>query len=216
MVEGGKEGMLKYEESHLNKFLTEKEVVGFVFEMEGQELLTSFGISFQGNPTEPVEWKCNVGHGVDIKTQLFLMEFKFCNFKVYPSHVYSHVLPRFDDGDSRAKVVVTNNKLYWYSVKYILNAKGIMLWDLKDLKNYYSIPSFVSIYNFIKRDVQGTSLVKDNSIILTTKTYKLRSVGKKILSKNVKLSPSHGSLDAFARREHRAFHYQCRGESYGL
>jgi hypothetical protein len=97
-------------------------------------------------------------------------------------------LPRFDDGDSRAKVVVTNNKVYWYSVKYILNAKGIMLWDLKDLKNYYSIPSFISVYNFIKHNVGATSLVKDNSVILTTQTYKLRSVGEKIPTKSMELS----------------------------
>jgi hypothetical protein len=202
--------MLKYEESHLNKFLTEKEVVGFIFEMEGQELLTSLGVAFNGNPIEPETWKYNVGHGADIKTQLFQMEFKYCNFKVYPSHVYRHVLPRFDEEDSRTKLVVTNNKLYWYSVKYILNAKGIMLWDLKDLKNYYSIPSFISIYNFIKHNVEGTSLVKDNSIILTTKISKLRSVSKKVPTESVELSAPHGSVDAFCKARASSFPLQVR------
>jgi hypothetical protein len=200
----------------LNTLLTPKELQGYSFEMRGQALLSSLGISFNGNPVEPIAWKSNIGHGVDIKTQLFQMEFKYCNFKVYPSHVYSHVLPRFDDGDSRAKVVVTNNKLYWYSVKYILNAKGIMLWDLKDLKNYYSMPSFISIYNFIKHNVEGTSLVKDDSIVLTTRISKLRSVGKKIPTGSVELSVSPSSEDASARREHRDLHYNCRGEPYGL
>jgi hypothetical protein len=176
--------------------------------MRGQALLSSLGISFNGNPVEPIAWKSNIGHGVDIKTQLFQMEFKYCNFKVYPSHVHRHVLPRFDDNDSRVKVVVTNNKLYWYSVKYILNAKGIMLWDLKDLGNYYRMPNFISIYNFIKRDIEGTSLVKDNSIILTTKISKLTSVSKKVPTESVELSAPHGSVNAFARREHRHFHYK--------
>jgi hypothetical protein len=207
--------MQNIENSDLNSLLTAKEQIGYLHEMHGQALLSSLGISFNGNPVEPIAWKSNIGHGVDIKTQLFQMEFKYCNFKVYPSHVYRHVLPRFDDGDSRAKVVVTNNKLYWYSVKYILNAKGIMLWDLKDLKNYYSIPSFISIYNFIKHNVGATSLVKDNSIILTTKSYKLRSVGK-IPTGSVELSVSPSSEDASARREHRDFHYNCRGEPHGL
>jgi hypothetical protein len=195
------------ENPDLNSLLTAKEQIGYLHEMRGQALLSSLGISFNGNPVEPIAWKSNIGHGADIKTQLFQMEFKYCNFKVYPSHVFRHVLPRFDEGDYRTKLVVTNNKLYWYSVKYILNAKSIILWDFKDLKNYYSIPSFVSIYNFIKRDVNPTSLVKDNSIVLTTKTYKLRSVGKKISTENVELSVSCGSEDTSARREHRHFHY---------
>jgi hypothetical protein len=192
----------------LNTLLTPKELLGYSFEMRGQTLLSKLGISFNGNPADPILWKANIEHGTDIKTYIFQLEFKYCNFRVYPSHVYRHVLPRFDDGDSRAKVVVTNNKLYWYSVKYILNAKGIMLWDLKDLKNYYSIPSFISIYNFIKHNVEGTSLVKDNSIILTTKISKLRSVSKKVPTESVELSAPHGSVDAFARREHLPFHYK--------
>jgi hypothetical protein len=201
--------MQNIENPGLNTLLTPKELLGYSFEMRGQKLLAKLDITFNGNPIEPVAWKSNIGHGADIKTQLFQMEFKYCNFKVYPSHVYRHVLPRFDN-DFRVKVVVTNNKLYWYSVKYILNAKGIMLWDLKDLKNYYSIPSFISIYNFIKHNVEGTSLVKDNSIILTTKISKLRSVSKKVPTESVELSAPHGSVDAFCKARASSFPLQVR------
>jgi hypothetical protein len=176
--------------SSLNTLLTPKEFLGYSFEMRGQALLSSLGISFNGNPVEPIAWKSNIGYGVDIKTQLFQIEFKYCNFKVYPSHVYRHVLPRFDDADYRIKVVVTNNKARWCSVKYILEANGILLWSLNDLKNYYSTPSFISIFNFISHNVGGTTnLYKFN----LAKTFQLNSLNQKVVSKNTE-APNKLSL----------------------
>jgi hypothetical protein len=126
--------------------------------MEGQQLLTELGISFNGNPVDPIEWKkANASSGCDIYTSVFQMEFKVANFTVYPSHVYRHVLTRFDNEDSRGKVVVTNNKRNWYGVKGILELFDVTLWDLDDVRDFYSMPSFTSIYNFIRRDVWGTS-----------------------------------------------------------
>jgi hypothetical protein len=171
----------------LNTLLTPKEFLGYSHEMRGQKLLAKLGISFNGNPADPILWKANIEHGTDIKTYIFQLEFKYCNFRVYPSHVYRHVLPRFDGADYRIKVVVTNNKARWCSVKYILEANGILLWTLDDLKNYYTTPSFISIFNFINHNVEGTSLVKDNFIILSARMLKFKSVNEKVVSKSVEV-----------------------------
>jgi hypothetical protein len=168
----------------LNTLLTPKELLGYSFEMRGQTLLSKLGISFNGNPADPILWKANIEYGTDIKTYIFQLEFKYCNFRVYPSHVYRHVLPRFDSADYRIKVVVTNNKARWCSVKYILEANGILLWTLDDLMNYYTTPSFISIFNFISHNVEGTTnLYKFN----LAKTFQLNSLNQKVVSKNIEV-----------------------------
>jgi hypothetical protein len=73
-------------------------------------------------------------------------------------------------------------------VKYILEANGILLWSLNDLKNYYSTPSFISIFNFINHNVGGTTnLYKFN----LAKTFQLNSLNQKVVSKNIE-APSKG------------------------
>jgi hypothetical protein len=191
--------MQNIENPGLNTLLTPKELLGYSFEMRGQTLLSKLGISFNGNPTDPILWKANIGHGTDIKTYIFQMEFKYCNFRVYPSHVYRHVLPRFDGADSRIKVVVTNNKAKWCSVQHILEVNGILLWTLDDLTNNYTTPSFISIYNFINHNVEATSnLYKLN----LAKTLELNSSNEKVKAKMEKLSMGSDSTHSLARGEH--------------
>jgi hypothetical protein len=167
--------------------------------MRGQALLSSLGISFNGNPVEPTAWKANISHGCDICTYIFQMEFKVANFTVYPSHVYRHVLTRFDNEDYRVKVVVTNNKRNWYRVKHILEFHGIFLWDLDDLRNFYSMPSFTSIYNFIKRDVEGTTTCTKLNLVLM---LKVNSSNEKMEAKMERLNVESGSTHWLARGEH--------------
>jgi hypothetical protein len=195
----GVSSMLNTENARLNTLLSAKEILGFSFEMQGQELLTMLGISFNGNPTEPLAWKANISHGCDIYTYIFQMEFKVANFTVYPAHVYRHVLTRFNDSDNRTKVVITNNKRNWFKVKHILDANGILLWTLDDLKNYYTTPSFISIFNFINHNVEATSnLYKLN----LAKTLELNSSNEKMKAKIEKLSMESGCTQPLARGEH--------------
>jgi hypothetical protein len=203
--------MQNIENPGLNTLLTPKELLGYSFEMRGQALLSSLGISFNGNPVEPTAWKANISHGCDIYTCIFQMEFKVANFTVYPSHVYRHVLTRFDDEDYRVKVVVTNNKRNWYRVKHILEFHGILLWDLDDLRNFYSMPSFTSIYNFIRRDAEGTTTcTKLNSVLM----LKVNSSNEKMEAKIEKLSMGSGSTQPLARGEHLTSLQLQRGDAH--
>jgi hypothetical protein len=140
--------------------LSGKEKLGYSFESYVQQLLWfKFHIPFNGNPLSPLLWKHCIGKGTDIDTNNLALELKFVQHRVYPCHVLNHVIPRFDGVVGKRKIVLTNNKALWTKDAIsILSDYDIELWDVSDLISYYSIPSFVSIYNFVRRDGAPTTL----------------------------------------------------------
>jgi hypothetical protein len=67
--------MQNIENPGLNTLLTPKELLGYSFEMRGQKLLAKLGITFNGNPVDPMAWKINISHGCDICARALFM---FC------------------------------------------------------------------------------------------------------------------------------------------
>lgn len=154
--------MFRFDDNDLS-LLTTKERVGYSFECYIQQLLWfKFHIPFNGNPLSPLLWKHCIAKGVDVETDNLAMELKFVQHIVYPCHIKKHVIPRFDGIEGKKKVALTNNKSLWTEeAKRLLTAGNISLWDVNDVVNYYSMPSFISIYNFVRRDVEGTILLNE-------------------------------------------------------
>jgi hypothetical protein len=152
------------DDNHLS-ILSQKERLGYTFESYIQQLLwLKFRIPFSGNPLSPLLWKHCVGKGADIQTDNLAMELKFVEHTVYPCHVKNHVIPRFDDIAGKKKVALTNNKSLWREEAIsVLSDYDIELWDVNDLINYYSVPSFISVYNFVRRDEEPTTLLSEYS-----------------------------------------------------
>jgi hypothetical protein len=151
--------MFKMDDEHLS-ILSQKEKLGYSFESYIQQLLwLKFRIPFNGNPLSPLLWKHCIGTSTDIDTNNLALELKFVQYRVYPCHVLNHVIPRFDGVVGKRKIVLTNNKALWTNEAIsVLSDYDIELWDINDLVNYYSVPSFISVYNFVRRDVGGTTL----------------------------------------------------------
>jgi hypothetical protein len=137
--------------------LTEKEQIGYNFEIKGQSFFSKLNIPFSGNPLNKFLWKRLKGKGTDIQTDTLDIECKFVRCKVYPAHLKRNVYPRFKN-DNKRKIVLTNDKSLWTS-KAIdrLNESRIFLWNEHDVKEYYSKPSFTSIYNFIRITIECIS-----------------------------------------------------------
>jgi hypothetical protein len=158
--------------SHFND-LTPKKALGYRFEMKVQDVLLSVGLKFFGNPSDPIEWQKKIGKGSDMQTSSWELECKFHNTREYPSWIKEHTIPRFCA--KKLHIVITNNKEKYSSVcTDLLRSFNILLWDIDDLKNFLSIPSFTSIYNFIR----DTNLSKSNNIHYKTNhdTYGLFTV----------------------------------------
>jgi len=148
--------------------LTEKEQIGYNFEIKGQSLFSKLNIPFSGNPLNKYLWKRLKGKGTDIQTDTLDIECKFVRCKVYPAHLKRNVYPRFKNNNKK-KIVLTNDKSLWTS-KAIdrLNESKIFLWNEHDVKEYYSKPSFTSIYNSIRTIIECIS----NLLKFTSNLYK--------------------------------------------
>jgi hypothetical protein len=151
----------------LNSILTSKEQLGYKWEFIVQNTLLNLGIhNFEGNPLNPILWKiqgCGYSrykdNKVDIKTYYFDIECKYVNHRVYPSHVKHNLIPRFTE-NGKMHVTITNNvKLWSKDARDEARKQNIKIWSLKDLISFYKTPSFISIYNFIRRNVSCTTLL---------------------------------------------------------
>jgi hypothetical protein len=140
--------------------LTDREKLGYNWEITAQNTLSKLKVKFQGNPVNPYFWKRKRGKGHDIETDTLEIECKYVNCTVYPSHLTENVYPRFKT--TKMKVVLTNNISKWtMKTKEELTKNAVNLWNLDDLTRYFTHPSFTSIYNTIRRIVdEGTSVVK--------------------------------------------------------
>jgi hypothetical protein len=135
--------------------LTEKEQIGYNYEVREQSLLSKLNINFSSNPLNKFLWKRLKGKGTDIQTDILDIECKFVRCKVYPAHLIKNVYPRFKN--DKKKIVLTNDKSLWTkTAKEELSKNKILLWNEHDVKEYYSIPSFTSIYNSIKYNIERT------------------------------------------------------------
>jgi len=137
--------------------LTEKEQLGYDFEVREQSFLHKLKVNFSSNPLNKFLWKRLKGKGTDIQTDTLDIECKFVRCKVYPAHLKRNVYPRFKNNNKK-KIVLTNDKSLWTS-KAInrLNESKIFLWNEHDVKEYYSKPSFTSIYNSIRTIIECIS-----------------------------------------------------------
>jgi hypothetical protein len=161
----------------LQSVLTSKEQLGYKWELTIQNTLFGLGIDdFEANPLNPILWKI-LGCGyskykenrVDISTYHLDIECKYVNHRVYPSHVKHNLIPRFTE-NGKIHVTVTNNfKLWSKDAKDEAMKQNIKIWTVRDLVSFYKTPSFISIYNFIKRNVSCTTLL--NSYVFCLADY---------------------------------------------
>jgi hypothetical protein len=148
--------------------LTEKEYIGYTLEFIIQQLLSKLKIHLDdANPLNPESWKRETRtRPIDIETDTLRIECKWNNTKVYPAWIWKNILKRFSTSKKR-NIVLTNNKTNYYHHPEnleMLQLAEIELWDIKDLEYYLKTPSCISIYNFIKRNVDGIILVSVKSI----------------------------------------------------
>jgi hypothetical protein len=177
----------------LNSILTSKEQLGYKWEFIVQNTLLNLGIhNFEGNPLNPILWKI-VGCGyskykdnrADISTYYLDIECKYVNHRVYPSHVKHNLIPRFAK-NTKLHVTVTNNiKLWSKDARDEATKNNIKIWSIRDLISFYKTPSFISIYNFIRRNVSCTTLLNDYDFYLPTSNMYLDS---RIISRQLKSS----------------------------
>jgi len=152
--------------------LTQREKLGFDWEVKTQLFLENLAIPFSGNPQDPSDWKrkgCGDNkpkqHRPDIETQTQQIECKFVGHAFYQSYVEGNVFPRFKD-NGKKKVVITNDKTLWFQkAREILAEHNIELWTLADLKEYFSNPTFTSIYNYIKKGYGNCTGVVTHAIL---------------------------------------------------
>jgi hypothetical protein len=83
---------------------------------------------------------------------------------------------------------------------------------LDDLKNYYTTPSFISIFNFINHNVEATSnLYKFN----LSKTSKLDSFKEKVQGKTPELSAAPNKMRGGKRKEYQGMEVREDGKEEG-
>jgi len=161
----------------LESILTSKEQLGYKWEFIVQNTLLNLGIhNFESNPLNPILWKiqgCGYSrykaNKVDISTYYLDIECKYVNHRVYPSHVKHNLIPRFTE-NGKIHVTLTNNfKLWSKNAKDEAMKQNIKIWTVRDLVSFYKTPSFISIYNFIKRNVSCTTLL--NSYVFCLAVY---------------------------------------------
>jgi hypothetical protein len=167
----------------LQSVLTSKEQLGYKWELTIQNTLFGLGIDdFEANPLNPILWKI-LGCGyskykenrVDISTYHLDIECKYVNHRVYPSHVKHNLIPRFTE-NGKMHVTVTNNiKLWSKDAKDEATKHNIKIWSIRDLISFYKTPSFISIHNFIRRNVDSTTLLNDYDFYLSTSNVYLDS-----------------------------------------
>jgi hypothetical protein len=170
--------------------LTEKEELGYNYEIKSQSFFNKLNISFSANPLNKFLWKRVRGKGTDIQTSTLDIECKFVRKKVYPAHLKNNVYPRFKN-DNKKKIVLTNDKSLWSkTAKEELSKNRISLWNSDNIKEYYSKPSFTSIYNFIKYNMERTTnlykfIISKVSILFNkTETDKIESLNRYFPDKN--------------------------------
>ena len=154
-------------------YLTHRQLKGFIFEATIQHVLKQHFISFNANPLDPKQWLQTQGNGVDVITKDLLIESKaIYNYRFSTGNVYHDLLPRFEKiKDRKLKIMLTNDKTrVTRPALRLLEREGIKLWNVEDLKTYYTIrfvqfakfliklredwksPSFISIHNMIKHE----------------------------------------------------------------
>jgi hypothetical protein len=171
--------------------LTEKEQLGYDFEVREQSFLHKLKVNFSSNPLNKFFWKRLKGKGTDIQTDTLDIECKFVRRKVYPAHLKRNVYPRFKNNNKK-KIVLTNDKSLWTS-KAIdrLNESKIFLWNEHDVKEYYSKPSFTSIYNSIRTIIECISNLykftvdRVSSIFNRTETNKTQTLNQYLIDKSI-------------------------------
>jgi hypothetical protein len=171
--------------------LTEKEQLGYDFEVREQSFLHKLKVNFSSNPLNKFFWKRLKGKGTDIQTDTLDIECKFVRCKVYPAHLKRNVYPRFKNNNKK-KIVLTNDKSLWTS-KAIdrLNESKIFLWNEHDVKEYYSKPSFTSIYNSIRTIIECISNLykftvdRVSSIFNRTETNKTQTLNQYLIDKSI-------------------------------
>jgi hypothetical protein len=191
-----------------NLKLTEREWKGYVFEVEVQNLLANLGFSYEANPVNEYAWKHdNIHHKVDITLANGLrIECKNIDGKIYLSWFKRDWKPKGTcifvyRGDLKLSPSI-HSKYHPIVFHYFL-LPVYLCYNLPLFRSVTSLFEAITIKNFEARRY-------------VTKRLELENSGNKISTGSVELSVSPSSEDVFAKREHRDFHYNCRGEPHGL
>jgi hypothetical protein len=193
-------------------FLTRREAKGYCFEIDIQNILYTLGFEFEANPVNEYAWKHeNIHHKVDIVLANGLrIECKSIDGKLYLSWFKRDWLPK------GSCVYTIKGDLKLSPSIYSQYHPIVFHYFLLPVYLHYNLPLFRGVTSLYKAntylDIYSNIIAKK----YLTKTLEAKSSEEKMLGKNVELNASRGSEDTSARREHRDFHYNCRGESYGL